>query len=183
MQTDLSYGVQQEQHDTHASWLPRACLFRVFTSHRDNCDFLDILILSHYVGILAQEMLSNVLCECVISFIVPRMSSSRDVKSRDCMRSYTIRLTYVIHLFITVSSLLQCKGICVTRVHIMKCRHFTFKLMIKIECSGRRISAKEISLTIDETCTQKSSTYLPFSYFYQSQRDNCNLLNIFVLSH
>lgn len=119
----------------------------------------------------------------VISFIVPRMSSSRDVKSRDCMRSYTIRLTYVIHLFITVSSLLQCKGICVTRVHIMKCRHFTFKLMIKIECNGRRISAKEISLTIDETCTQKSSTYLPFSYFYQSQRDNCNLLNIFVLSH
>lgn len=41
MQTDLSYGVLQEQHDTHASWLPRACLFRVFTSHRDNCDFPD----------------------------------------------------------------------------------------------------------------------------------------------
>lgn len=50
MQTDLSYGVQQEQHDTHASWLPRACLFRIFTSHWDNCDFPDILILSHCVG-------------------------------------------------------------------------------------------------------------------------------------
>lgn len=27
MQTDLSCEVLQEQHDTHASWLPRACLF------------------------------------------------------------------------------------------------------------------------------------------------------------
>lgn len=33
MQTDLSCEVLQEQHDTHASWLPRAYLFRVFTTY------------------------------------------------------------------------------------------------------------------------------------------------------
>lgn len=35
MQTDLSCEILQEQHDTHASWLPRACLFRVFTTYED----------------------------------------------------------------------------------------------------------------------------------------------------
>lgn len=33
MQTDLSCEVLQEQHDTHASCLPRASLFRVFTTY------------------------------------------------------------------------------------------------------------------------------------------------------
>lgn len=70
MQTDLSYGVQQEQHDTHASWLPRACLFRIFTSHSDNCDFPDILILSHCIEGL-KVSLKCVMWMCyVISFIV-----------------------------------------------------------------------------------------------------------------
>lgn len=140
MQTDLSYGVQQEQHDTHASWLPRACLFRIFTSHWDNCDFPDILILSHCVGGLKVPSPSDMrTCYAnVIQFIVSRVSLSRSchsVKFRDW--SYTIHLIYTIHLSIIISSLLRRRGICVTRVRIIKCKRFTFKPMIKIECNGR----------------------------------------------
>jgi len=85
MQTDLSFGVQQEQHDTHASWLPRASLFRVFTSQRDNCDFPDILILSYCARDLCSNAPSNVSYEMsLLSFLL----YCYDIDSRSyCVRS------------------------------------------------------------------------------------------------
>lgn len=95
MQTDLSYGILQEQHDTHASWLPRACLFRVFTSHRDNCDFPDN---SFYLT--AQRTgghLRTYPCEI--------LSSGVNSENNTWSQSYTIhsmyRMVYTIYLFVS----------------------------------------------------------------------------------
>lgn len=129
MQTDLSLGVQQEQHDTHASWLPRASLFRVFTSQRDNCDFPDILILSHCARGLCLHAPSNVSYE-MLSLISFLLYYCHDINSRSyCMRVYvhdrTILYTLNIHnIFICDSFIhysfnpfiMQESCICVARV-------------------------------------------------------------------
>lgn len=133
MQTDLSYGVQQEQHDTHASWLPRACLFRIFTSHRDNCDFPDILILSHCVGGLkVPSPVMRTRYENALHYLVYRLSCVT-LSRRRVQRLYAVlpqyALIYAIHLSIAISSPLQRRRIC---VRITKCKPFAFGPMIKL---------------------------------------------------
>lgn len=137
MQTDLSYGVQQEQHDTHASWLPRACLFRVFTSHRDNCDPPDILILSHCTGTSGGcrrtrrvKCCLSYCCPCALS--TPRCMTlarrfSRIALSLSYMYVciYRMRFIYLFHYHRRLLS-------CIAHFHI-KCRHVGSKSKMNID--------------------------------------------------
>lgn len=127
MQTDLSYGVQQEQHDTHASWLPRACLFRIFTQGQ-----LWVPGHPHSISLhrRIEDAFEHVMWMCYI--ILSRLSSlvchPLAMSSLEILRGF-IQDTYLTYfmrfIYPSLFRAFYNARICVTRVHIIKCRNIS----------------------------------------------------------